>query len=129
MVRSRERNAALLYLFAGALPGLAVGLLAAVAGNNHYVQTHPGEEYDQGLRSVAEFVIDPLAACAGAIIGIMAIGLTRKPREASGWISLAAGSAMVLAMLPVRAMEGWWIALGDLFIGFVLIAIGLKVAK
>lgn len=126
---SRRRVSFLWYFLAGALPGFVIGVLAALANFAYYLQTHPGEEYDQRLRSISEFVVAPLAGCVCAIIGVMAVGLVRAPREASGWIALSAGSAMVLAMLPVRAVEGWWIALGDLFAGVVLIAIGLKVAR
>lgn len=126
---SSSRRSSYLWYLSGALFGLVVATIAAVAGDARYVQTHPGEEYDTRMRSIAEFVIAPLSGCAGALFGIMVVGLVRAPREASGWIALSAGSAMVLAMLPIRAVEGWPVALGDLFLGFVLIGVGLKVAR
>jgi hypothetical protein len=113
----------------GALPGVIIGVLAARAGANQYILTHPGEEYDTNLRSIISVVIVPLGGVGGAIIGVMLVGLTRAPKAATGWIILSLGSAMVLAMLPIRASHGWSIALGDLLVGVLLIGIGLKIAK
>ncbi|HEX5323432.1 MAG TPA: hypothetical protein VFW40_06570 [Capsulimonadaceae bacterium] len=113
----------------GALPGIAIGILAARSGANQYIIAHPGEQYDQNLKAIIAYLIVPLSGIAGALIGVLVVGLMRAPRVAVGWALLFGGSAMVLAMLPIRTQHGWWLALGDLLAGVILIGIGLKVAK
>ena len=113
----------------GALIGLVIGLVVARVGADRYIQAYPGEEYDQNLLALARYVYPPLAGIGGALLGILIVGLIRAPRTAAGWLTLSIGSVLVLATLPIRAVHGWPIAIGDLFLGIVLIAVGLKTAK